>query len=374
MNDSIRVVIAGGGTGGHLYPGLAVAEALAPSTSVLFVGTPNGLEARVVPRLGFSFLPVRSRHVSSRNPFKNALSLIEVARGVGQSFGILRKFRPDIVVGTGGYASGPAIVAARIAGIPAVIMEQNVLPGKATKYLAPFAGRVLASFAETVRYLPGRSKVDVPGNPVRKEILRASRDEALARFGMDGIRKVILVSGASQGSQRINRTVLEMVQRARELRNWQILHLTGEKLYCEVDEERRKLSLLDSEIRYEIMPYCDHMGDAYAVADIVLSRAGATTCAELTARGIPAVLIPYPHHRDRHQEHNARTLERHGAAVVLLEDSLSGEVLLNTLSSLLNDADRLERMAFASRSLGKPQASEEIVEILYEIIRCRRKD
>jgi UDP-N-acetylglucosamine--N-acetylmuramyl-(pentapeptide) pyrophosphoryl-undecaprenol N-acetylglucosamine transferase len=345
----MRVVIAGGGTGGHLYPGIALAHEfmrVRPGSSVLFVGTERGLEARVVPREGFELATIRVRGLVGRGALGAVATLAMLPAALFEAWGVLRRFRPDLVVGVGGYAAGPTIVAARLMRRAIVLLEQNVLPGVTNRWLSPIADLVAASFEESRAAFSGR--VEVLGNPVRPAVVAAGRT-ALPDAAS------ILVFGGSQGAKAINRAVTGSLAALSKIPGLAIVHQTGHADHADTARAYR-----DAGVAATVAPYLDDMGTAYAGAALVVARAGATTVAELTACGRPAILIPYPHAAHGHQERNARALESAGAAVVILERDLTGAMLGDVIAGLLADRPRLMRMAAASRALGRPDAGERI--------------
>lgn len=345
----MRVVIAGGGTGGHLYPGIALAHEFMrarPGSAVLFVGTERGLESRVVPREGFALATIRVRGLVGRGVVRAAVTLARLPGALLEAVRILRRFRPDVVVGVGGYAAGPTIAAARLLRRTIVLLEQNVLPGVTNRWLSPIADLVVASFEESRAAFRGR--VEVLGNPVRPAVVSAGRT-ALP----DG--PSILVFGGSQGARAINRAMVGALPALSKIEGLSIVHQTGQ---ADFDDTRRGYDAVG--VTAAVTPYVDDMGAAYARAALVVARAGATTVAELTACGRPALLIPYPHAAHGHQERNARAVEAAGAGVVILERDLAGPPLGAAIAGLLADRPRLVRMAEASRALGRPDAGERI--------------
>ncbi len=345
----MRVVIAGGGTGGHLYPGIALAHEflrLRPGSSVLFVGTERGLEARVVPREGFELATIRVSGMVGRGVGRAAATLARLPVAFGQAWTVLRRFRPDLVVGVGGYAAGPTIVAARVMRRAIVLLEQNVVPGITNRLLAPLADVVVAAFDESKAVCRGR--VEVLGNPVRRTVVAAGRT-ALPHTPS------LLVVGGSQGAVAINRAVAAALGNLSAIRGLSIVHQTGQ-----TDHAATQRAYAQAGVTATVEPYLDDMGAAYANAALVVARAGATTVAELTACGRPAIFIPYPHAAHNHQERNARALETAGAAQMILERELSGERLAGAVADLLSDRARLVRMADASLALGRPDAGEQI--------------
>lgn len=362
----MKIIIAGGGTGGHLYPALAIARALRekyPESDLLFLGTRKGLEARVVPQNGFQIRFIRARGLS-RNPLRALAAIVEMGLGCVQSFVILLREKPVLVLGSGGYASAPVVSSGDLLGIPSLVLEQNVIPGKTTRFLARFARKVCVTFPETRNFLPP-GKTVVAGNPVRKEIASATREEGRARFQIPPDGKCILVTGASQGAKSINEGILKALPTWKSM-PWHLIHLTGRDHVEEVQKNAKNL-LEGAEIHYLCIGYLDEIALAYAAADLVICRAGATTLAEVTVRGLPAVVVPYPFAAEAHQERNARWLESQGAAVMIRDEDL-GRDLSGTVLRLMGDEETLSRMRENSRKLGKADALEGILRIIEELI------
>lgn len=359
----MRVVITGGGTGGHVYPGLAIAEALrarVPAVEILFIGG-QGLERGIVPQEGWPFARVASapwpRGLSLRTPWAAAV----MAVGVTQAVGVLRRFRPQTVVGTGGYASAPVGVAAAVLRVPLVVQEQNIIPGATNRLLGRWARAVSVPHATVSGYFPGRAVVT--GVPLRQRALRGDRRRGLQRFGLDDGVFTVLVLGGSLGAASLNAAVADMVGRIPSGFEVQFLHQTGKE-----HEEwvRRQLHMVASRARkYIAEAYIEDVADAYACADLVICRSGAGTMAEVTAHGLPVIAVPYPFGVAGEQEANARVLEAAGAAVVILYTDLSGQRLVQELAAL-RDPARREAMAAASRSLGHPQAADAVAGLVLQ--------
>lgn len=366
----MRVLIAGGGTAGHVFPALALGRQLASAhgSEVSFVGTDRGLEAKLVPAAGFPFVAVEAQ------PFVRKVSL-QAARAPLAAIGSIRRCRPlvegvDVVVGMGGYVSVPAVLAAARARRPIVLLEQNAVPGLANRLLARVARRVALSFREAEELLPRSAlrRVVVTGNPVGDEILavRERRAELAAEarktLELEEGRRTVVVFGGSQGALHIDRASLGAVDRLAGRDDLQLLLLTGPAHHDLVNEGlrgRRRLLV-------RAVPFLDRMDLAYALADLVVSRAGATSIAELTTCGVPAVLIPYPHATGRHQEANARAVERAGAATVLMDEALTAASLAEHISSLVDDVERLSAMASAAARWSRPEAAEALARVVLE--------
>jgi UDP-N-acetylglucosamine--N-acetylmuramyl-(pentapeptide) pyrophosphoryl-undecaprenol N-acetylglucosamine transferase len=309
----LNVVFAGGGTGGHLYPAIALADALrARGDGVAFVGTADRLEARLVPRAGYTLHTIASRPFA-RRPSLDALGMLGAnARGVVQSLRLLRRLRPDLVIASGGYVCFPLVVAAktlrslRLLRAPIALIEPNARPGLTNRVLAPLVDEVWGAFAEGDARFAG--KYVATGVPVRASLRRLPpRSEAVSRLGLHPARKTLLAMGGSQGARTINDALTALVRANGLPDGWQLLHVTGEKEY---DRVRSALGKSETSVR----PYLDDLSDAYAAADLVLARAGASTLGELAATGKPAILVPYPHAADDHQAENARRVQAAGAA------------------------------------------------------------
>jgi UDP-N-acetylglucosamine--N-acetylmuramyl-(pentapeptide) pyrophosphoryl-undecaprenol N-acetylglucosamine transferase len=353
----MRVIIAAGGTGGHLYPGVALArefERQMPGSEAIFVGTTRGLETNVVPREGFELITIAARGVMGKGVSGALQGLAVVPLGVAQCLAVCRQQRPDLAIGIGGYTSPPLILAAFLLGIKRVIVEPNVYPGVANRVLSPIANLIFVSFADTAAYF-GPCKTRIVGTPIRREFLETGtkRREVEGKSGF-----TLLVLGGSQGARSINRAMVAalpaLVAAHSGLR---VVHQTGERDWEEVTLAYRACS----SIQAEAVPFLYDMPRAFRQADLIVSRSGATTVAEITACGKPAVLIPFPHAVHGHQERNARVLERAGAAQVIVDARLSGDVLANAISALLARPDRLREMERCSKSLGQGDAAERIV-------------
>ncbi len=378
----LRVVIAGGGTGGHIYPGLSVAQQLRQrGDEVIFVGTRRGLESDLVPRAGFPLELLDLQGLPRRLSRAALHSGWLAARALGQTWRFLSRVRPHVVLGTGGYAAGPVVLAAALRRIPTVIHEQNAVPGLTNRLLARVVDRVALGYEEAGRWLAPRHKLVVTGNPIRPEILEVQRTEGAARLGLDPARFTILILGGSQGARRLWTAALEAQPQLSAERDLQVVVVTGKGAYDEVAAQLKAkggrplqgigrgqvdpMAALGLQLgAMRVLPYLYDMPAALAAADLVVGRAGAISLAEITARGLPAILVPYPYAAGNHQALNARVLEEVGAAVVIPDQELTGDRLLAVLRPLLHDRSRLAAMAAASRRLGKPDATKRLVAVL----------
>lgn len=361
----MRLVIAGGGTGGHLFPGIAVAEEFLSRDSgneVLFVGTERGIEARVLPRLGFRLELISAAGIRGKGGLSQAKGLAMLLYGYVQSRKILKAFQPDRVLGVGGYASGPVVLAARGMQIRRYIHEQNAIPGVTNKILARFAEEVFISLDEAEKFFP-KGKTLLTGNPVRKEILAATENPPalsgtpLCQRG-EGEDFSLLVFGGSAGAHSVNQAMIGALPHLANFREkLAITHQTGENDLDEVREAYRREGF-----RAEVVPFIEDMAAAYRAASLVVCRAGATTLAEVTACGKACIFIPYPHAVDDHQRRNAEALLKKGACFMLLEQELSGESLARMIIELMEDPERIMLAGVAARSLARLDAARVIVD------------
>ena len=367
----MKVIISGGGTGGHIYPGLAVARSLEEKiddVEILFVGTADGLESDIIPKAGYELRTIKAEGFSRQLSLQLVKAVTKTGIGVLESYHILKDFDPDIVLGTGGYVCGPIVLAAALQNIPSLIHEQNAYPGLTNRILAKIVDKVALSNQAAKSYFKQQKKLTVTGNPIRPEILAKEERVAYQELNLQPGLKTILVFGGSRGAKSINQALVGIYKNLREL-NVQLLHVTGKQDFERIADKAKELGINDFESgKIRIKPYLYNMEAALTVADMVISRAGATGLAEITASGLPAILIPYPHATDNHQEHNARALEEEGAAEVILDDDLTADKLWSRLEELLNDEEKLLTMSKASLSAGAPQAAQNLINEMMQLI------
>lgn len=353
----MRLIMAGGGTGGHLFPGLAVAREFHKRdamTEILFVGTEMGIESRVLPREGLPLATIPIRGMKGRGVRGFLQALYGIPQSLFRSLGIIGRYRPDCIIGLGGYASGPFLLAGKVKGIRCAIMEQNLRPGFTNRILARVVDRVFTSYEKSAAYFPGARVIET-GNPVRWQTLPEIKK---------GEKFTLLVFGGSAGARKINLCVVEALERLRDLETaLRVIHQTGE-----ADLASIKAAYCSLPFEAEIHPFVERMDEAYARADLVLCRAGASTVAELTVFGKPAILVPYPYAAYDHQRWNAESLKERGAAEVILDRELTGEKLAERIRSCYRDRERLEAMGQAARKLGKPEAARRIVDECYALV------
>jgi UDP-N-acetylglucosamine--N-acetylmuramyl-(pentapeptide) pyrophosphoryl-undecaprenol N-acetylglucosamine transferase len=353
----MRWIIAGGGTGGHLFPGLAVARELQrrdPVNEILFVGTDKGIESRVLPKEGFPLEKLPVQGIKGRGLRGVIEALYGIPASVIRALGVIRRFQPRCIIGLGGYASGPLLIAGWMKRLPCVIMEQNLRPGLTNRILGWLVDRVFTSYSESSRYFP-RRKVLETGNPVRWRGLAESR--TAPGFSL-------LIFGGSAGAHKINLAAVDaMMELAALATDLRVIHQTGESDLEWVREAYRSLPFAA-----EVVPFIDRMDEAYARSDLLVCRAGATTIAELTALGKPAILVPYPYAAYDHQRLNAEALQKKGAAAMILDRELTGKKLAGEIRRLREDPDALRLMGKAAQALGKTDAAERIVEECYRLV------
>lgn len=356
------LMIAGGGTGGHIYPAIAIAQeflARNPSRRVVFVGTERGLETSIVPKAGFPLEIISVGGLKGKGLAETMQSLARLPVGLAQAWRVVGKHRPNVVLGVGGYASGPVLVAARLRGVPTAIHEQNAFPGLTNRLLAPVVVAVAVAFADAAPRLKRKDAV-VTGNPIRKEFFQAAGN----RQPTTDNRRGLLIFGGSQGSHVINEAMAGALLFLSRLKGrLEIVHQTGVKELGTVRAAYRSSAFDEA----RVVPYLDPIVNEIAAADLVVSRAGAMTVGELAAVGRAAILIPFAAATDNHQELNARVVERAGGALVITEAQLTPERLGLAIAAIINDPDRAARMGAAARTLAAPEATRNIVELLEKI-------
>ncbi len=360
----MKILIGGGGTGGHIYPALALAryaKAADSANDVLFVGTSKGLESKIVPAAGFPLetIPARGfqRNLGQLIPF-----IADLLRGLKRSARIIRKHQPNVVFGTGGYVAAPLLISALLKKYPVVLHEQNAVPGMVNKKLAPYAKKICLSFSETEKSLPPRSRVLFTGNPRAGEVASISREEGCLKFDLNPAGMNILVYGGSRGALKLNQVVTDFLKNGLMPQKATLIYVTGDIYYSDVIKELDNLPA-----RVKVYPYLDDMPYALAAANLAITRSGATTLAELTALGIPSILIPSPNVVNNHQYYNARLLSDRGAAVLIEEKDFDHKRLHEEIEKLIRGPETLETMSVNSKKLGITDAAERIYKCLQEV-------
>ncbi len=362
----MKVAFAGGGTAGHLMVGLSTAEEIRSrfnEAEIIFFGTDKKFEKRCVEQRGFQFQQMRARkwEKSYKGVF---MFIVKTFISVIESILAIRKFNPDIVVGLGGYASVAPIIAAKLHSIPTILLEQNVIPGKANRFLSKWVDEVYCHWRGSLQWFNKAKVVRVTGTPIRKDILCSQRSRSAEEFGLSPSKKTILVTGGSQGAQAINEVILRCLPKLEPLSNeLQIIHCTGEYGY-----ETAKAAYKQTKINVYVCSFLDDMGAAFSMADIIICRAGATTIAEITAIGIPAILIPYPHAADNHQYWNAMELASNGGGYLLQQIDLTPEKIIELITDLFNNKEKYDRMKMFNKEMGMPNAAMRVVDNICRLI------
>lgn len=355
MSRDVKIIIAGGGTGGHLFPGVAIAEEFLKrnkKNSVLFIGTKRGLEGKILPGTGFQLRTINVEGIRERSITKSINALFKIPWSVAQSFMIIREFSPDLVVGVGGYASGPAVLTAHFMGIDTAIAEQNASAGTTNRILGRFVDKAFLTFPETKRFF-SEKKVVVTGNPVREGFLKGRKksEKIDDRF-------TLLLFGGSQGAHAINKAVIDSLKYLKGIKDkLNIIHQTGDSNLEWVTKAYKDYGMVAG-----IFPFISDMASAYRSADLLVCRAGATTIAEITASGKAAILIPFPFAVGNHQTGNAQVLSDAGAAMMISEKDLSGKLLAEAILQLYRNPEAIRKMEEKSARLGNIRAAPDIVD------------
>jgi UDP-N-acetylglucosamine--N-acetylmuramyl-(pentapeptide) pyrophosphoryl-undecaprenol N-acetylglucosamine transferase len=362
----MRALIAAGGTGGHIYPGIAVAGEIMrrdPASVVNFVGTARGLEGRLVPESGFELSIIESAGLKNVRPAAKLRGLILLPKSFFGARRVIRDFRPDIVIGAGGYVSGPVLLAASLMGLPTLVMDSNALPGWTNRVLARFVDKAAVSFQEALGYFRGKGVLT--GNPVRAEFFEIPAKQR------DSSRFSLLVFGGSQGARAINEAMIAALSQLASRKNsLRVTHQTGQGDYERVRAAYEAASWSHAA---DVKAYIDNMVSEFSNADLIICRAGATTSAELVAAGKAAIMVPFPLAADDHQRRNAKALQSAGAARMILQKELSGVRLAAEISSLIASPDEIDRMEAASRKLARRDAATAAVNLIEELVKSRRQ-
>ena len=365
----MRLLLTGGGTGGHIYPALAIAKQLETESSehvVSYIGTERGLEADIVTKAGIPFQAIAIQGFRRRLSWDNVRTVKKFLRAIKRSKKLISEFSPDVVVGTGGYVCGPVVYAAYRLGVPTLIHEQNVIPGLTNKFLARYADVVAISFESSAQYFKRSDNIIHSGNPRASEVIAA--DGAIGRRTLaltaDDGSPIVLIVGGSRGARPINEAVIQMAPQIVKQDAFYVVYVTGEAHYEEVVTQLQGIS----SDRLVVKPYIYNMPEVLAAASLVVNRAGASLLAEITALGLPSILIPSPYVTNNHQEVNARWLEKLGASKVLLEKELTGETLWRAICDIMKQDVRREAMGQAAISLGQPKAAKRVIEEIHKLI------
>lgn len=365
----MKILLSGGGTAGHINPAVAVAKYAINAdgnNEVLFVGTKSGMESTLVPNEGFNIKYVNVEGLSLKPSFKSARSALKMMAGIVKSIGIIKKFKPDVVVGTGGYVCVPAVMAAYLCHVPSLIHEQNVFPGSAVKFLADKANVTAISFDESRKYITKSKEIILTGNPIRPSILNTDYVAARKKLNV-GDKKLIVSFGGSLGALRLNDVMMDFVEKNTSNNELLIYFGTGKRDYerCMTELKKRNIELNEN---IKILPYIDNMDEVMNAADLIVCRSGAITLAEICAIGRPSILVPSPNVTNNHQFHNAKALSDNGAAVMICENDYNAETLTKAIYSVIYNEKKAAEMANNSKSLGICDASAKIYKKISELI------
>ncbi|GEL15762.1 undecaprenyldiphospho-muramoylpentapeptide beta-N-acetylglucosaminyltransferase [Pediococcus cellicola] len=363
----MRLMISGGGTGGHIYPALALIEALKeknPDSEVLYVGTEKGLESRIVPDQGIAFKTIRIQGFKRSLSLQNFKTIGLFIKSVADAHKMIKDFHPDVVVGTGGYVSGAVVFAASLQGIPTVIHEQNSVVGVTNKFLSYFVTKIGISFEDARAQFPAK-KVVFTGNPRATQVASMKPNDALSKYGLKPDQPTLLIFGGSRGAERINSATVAALPELKK-RDYQVLFVTGRVHFQKISDDLRGQEIGQNIV---IRPYIKQMPELLPNFQAILGRAGATSIAEITALGIPSILVPSPYVTNDHQTKNAKSLVNNGAAELLTEADLTGASLLEKVDALMTDGKKRQKMSVAAKAMGRPRAAFDLLNVLQTVIK-----
>ncbi|WP_088105003.1 undecaprenyldiphospho-muramoylpentapeptide beta-N-acetylglucosaminyltransferase [Halalkalibacter urbisdiaboli] len=363
----MKVVVTGGGTGGHIYPALSLIKEIKkeqPKAEILYIGTERGLESELVPRENIPFKTIHITGFRRKLSFENVKTVARFIQGVKKSKQMMKEFKPDVVIGTGGYVCGPVVYAAAKLGIPTVIHEQNSVPGLTNKFLSKYVNKIAICFEEAKKFFP-EEKVVFTGNPRASEVKDVNPKMGRDSLGLVDGKKTVLIVGGSRGARPINDALLSVVGDISK-KPYQVVYVTGTVHYDAVVEKVKEHSNPSNVI---IKPFIHNMPDVLSAVDLIVARAGATTLAEITALGLPSILIPSPYVTNNHQEKNAHALSSKGAAILRLEKEMSGKQLIKDIDLVLSDEIKWESMHKEALQIGVPNAAADLYDLLKTVSR-----
>ncbi len=371
----MKVIIAAAGTGGHINPGIAIANKIKQEekdSKIIFIGTTRGLENDLVPRAGYDLKTIEAYGLSKKISIDNLKKMIKTFKGYGEAKKIIQEFKPDIVIGTGGYICGATISAAHNLGIPTLLHESNAFPGKAVKMLAKKTDVILASFKDAIPRIKNAKKVIYTGTPVkikRQEYGINKKLEIIKNMGLNETKPIVLVFGGSQGAKRINDAIIEIIKEKTN-KNYQIMWATGPKQYDIIKEELDNNNININHIEnMKIVPYIYNMEEIMNVADVIVARSGAMTITEIANIGKPAILIPLPNVSHDHQLYNAKVLEKIDAAKIILDNTLNGKILNETIEEIIKDTAKMKKMGEQALTVGTSDVEEKIYTEVKKLIK-----
>lgn len=366
----MRVIITGGGTGGHIYPALSIAKKIKDTHSdaeILYVGTEKGLEATLVPKEGFKFKAIRVKGFSRKVSLDTLSSLKELCLGMNDARLVIKDFAPDVVIGTGGYVCGPLVMIAALNKIPTMIHEQNAFPGVTNKILSKFVDKVAGSFEESRSRFSNPEKVIITGNPVRQQLFSVDKKKAYETLDIEKNLPLILCFGGSGGQKSLNDAMIKFIEKNKDNKSIQIIHITGERFYKKFILDLKEMGIKELGENIKVVPYFYEMAEVLNLTSIAITSGGAITIAELTSLGIPSIIVPKAYTAENHQEYNASALEKTGASIMIKESDLSYELLSETIFKLLKNPSKLAEMSDKSKEVGIRNADEKIVKLVDEI-------
>ncbi len=344
----MKIILSGGGTGGHIYPAISIANKVKekyPDADILFIGTAGGMESNIVPREGYTIKFITVNYLKRKFSLHNIKSVAMLFKGIFEARKIIKDFKPHIVVGTGGFVCGPVVYAASKLKIKTIIHEQNVFPGLTNRILDRYVDKIALSFQEAEKYFKNKNKLVLTGNPIRSDFFNVTEKEAKARYNINSDIPLVLVVGGSGGALKINDAVIHILNKYNSLK-FRLILVTGKRLY---EQTIKSVERQDSLKNHKIVSYIDDMPYALKACDLIVCSAGAITIAEVTAVGKPAILIPKAYTAEDHQQYNANAMAEKGAAFVINEDELDGEILNKKIEEILDDGEILKSMGIASK-------------------------
>ncbi|MDY6065143.1 MAG: undecaprenyldiphospho-muramoylpentapeptide beta-N-acetylglucosaminyltransferase [Finegoldia sp.] len=363
----MRFIISGGGTGGHIYPAISVIEELKSRDAdckILYVGTKNGLESDIVPKLGIDFRSIHVRGIPRKLSIDTFRSANELQKGLREAKKIIREFKPDLVFGTGGFVTGPVLYQAHRLKIKTAFHEQNSYPGMANRIISNFADRYFVTFGNSIKYFKNKDRAIITGNPLRKSFknIDENKDDNYKIYNIDKTKKVVFAVGGSNGSYSLNQVILGMNNMVKNQDKFEIILATGKNYFDQVKKDLGDISNI------HIYPYIDEIDKVYSISDLIITSSGAITLSELSYLGKASILIPKSYTTENHQVHNAKSFEDQGAAVMILEDDLNSDSLFKTISEIIEDDKKLKSLSENSKKLSAPNAALDIVDGLYGLL------
>ena len=371
----MKVIIAAAQTGGHINPGIAIANKIKQenkNAQIMFIGTTRGLENDLVPRAGFELKTIEAYGINRKISIQNIKNMLKTLKGLKEAKKIIKEYKPDIVIGTGGFICGPALLAATKLKIPTVLHESNAFPGVTTKLLSGKVDTILIGFEDAKKRLPKAKNIVLTGTPTkinRIELTNLQKEKLTKELGFKSNLPIILVFGGSQGAKSINKCLIDIIE-SKVNTNYQIIWAAGQKQYNIIKEELKNKKInIDKQENIKIMPYIYNMEEIMNLADIVISRSGAMTITEIAKCLKPAIFIPFPFATENHQEYNAKVLENVGAAKIILDKNLNKEELTKVLDKMLEDKNQLQKMGQNAGKVAVKNVEEKIYEEIKKLVR-----